>query len=67
MLDKLLKAIGREALKERRLVCRSLSRLLQGVLLLSKQQESQPTTAEVGIVGRFKDESRDESGMPLQH
>ena len=68
LIDQLFKAIGREALKEK---TPSLQELEQTpsrcdvFTFKSTTGKQRAAPAEVGIAGRFKDESRDESGMPL--
>ncbi len=52
MLDKLLKAVGREALKEKTLSLQELEQTLQGLMSsLSKQQEGEPTTTRTTTAG----------------
>ncbi len=66
ILDKLLKAIGREALKEKTPSLQELEQTLQGVMSsLSKQQESSQQQQSSGSLDNPRDESGDDSGMPF--
>jgi uncharacterized protein with von Willebrand factor type A (vWA) domain len=66
MLDKLLKAIGREALKEKTPSLQELEQTLQGLMSsLSKQQEGSQQQQGSGSVADSRGESGDDSGMAL--
>ena len=71
MLDKLLKAVGREALKEKTLSLQELEQTLQGLMSsLSKQQEGsqqqqEQQQQESGSVADSHGERGDASGMAL--
>src|SRR5215217_358508 len=66
MLDKLLQAIGREALKERTPSLQELEQTLQGVMSsLSKQQEGSRRQERSGSLADSRNESEDDSGMPF--
>jgi uncharacterized protein with von Willebrand factor type A (vWA) domain len=66
MLDKLLKAIGREALKEKTPSLQELEQTLQGLMSpLSKQQELSQQQQRSGSLADSKDESGDDYGMPF--
>jgi uncharacterized protein with von Willebrand factor type A (vWA) domain len=66
MLDKLLKAIGREALKEKTPSLQELEQTLQGVMSsLSKQQELSQQQQRSGSLADSRDESGDNYGMPF--
>src|SRR5919112_5649549 len=66
MLDRLFKAIGREALKEKTPSLQELEQTLQGVMSsLSKQQEGSQEQERSGSLANSKNESEDDSGMPF--
>jgi uncharacterized protein with von Willebrand factor type A (vWA) domain len=66
MLDKLLKAIGREALKEKTPSLQELEQTLQGLMSsLSKQQEGSQQQQGSGSGADPRGESGDDSGMAL--
>ena len=67
VLDNLLKAIGREALKEKTPSLQELEQTLQGLMSsLSKQQEGgQQQQKKSGSMADSRGESGDDSGMPL--
>ena len=66
VLDKLLKTIGREALKEKTPSLQELEQTLQGVMSsLSNQQELGQQQQRSGSLGDSKDENEDDSGMPF--
>jgi len=66
MLDKLLKAIGREALKEKTPSLQELEQTLQGLMSsLSKQQEGSKQQQGSGSGADPRGESGDDSGMAL--
>jgi uncharacterized protein with von Willebrand factor type A (vWA) domain len=67
MLDKLLQAIGREALKEKTPSLQELEQTLQGVMSsLSKQQEGSRQQERSGSLADSRNESEDDdSGMPF--
>jgi uncharacterized protein with von Willebrand factor type A (vWA) domain len=66
MLDKLLKAIGREALKEKTPSLQELEQTLQGLVSsISKQQEGSQQQQESGSVADSQGESEEDSGMAL--
>jgi uncharacterized protein with von Willebrand factor type A (vWA) domain len=66
MLDKLLKAIGREALKEKTPSLQELEQTLQGLMSsLSKQQEGSQQQQGSGSVADSRGESEEDSGMAL--
>jgi uncharacterized protein with von Willebrand factor type A (vWA) domain len=66
LLDKLLKAIGREALKERTPSLQELEQTLQGLMSsLSKQQEGGQQQQKSGSTADSRVEREDDSGMPL--
>src|SRR3712207_2511366 len=66
MLDKLLKAIGREALKEKTPSLQELEQTLQGVMSsLSKQQELRHQQQRSGSLTDSQDKSGDDYGMPF--
>jgi uncharacterized protein with von Willebrand factor type A (vWA) domain len=64
VLDKLLKALGREALRERTLSMQELEQALQGVMTQQGQQE-QESKQQTGSQSGSKGETGDDSGMPL--
>ena len=66
MLDKLLKAIGREALKEKTPSLQELEQTLQGLMssLLNQQEGSQQQERSASLAGS-RNESEDHSGMPF--
>ena len=66
MLDKLLKAIGREALKEKTPSLQELEQTLQGLMssLLNPQEGSQQQERSASLAGS-RNESEDHSGMPF--
>ena len=66
MLDKLLKAIGREALKEKTPSLQELEQTLQGLMSsLSRQQEGSQQQQKSGSTADSRGEGEDDSGMPL--
>jgi uncharacterized protein with von Willebrand factor type A (vWA) domain len=66
MLDQLFKAIGREALKEKTPSLQELEQTLQGIMSsLSKQQEISEQQQIPGSLDDARDDSREDSGMPL--
>ncbi|MFL6484869.1 MAG: VWA domain-containing protein [Nitrososphaera sp.] len=66
ILDRLLNAIGREALKERTPSLQELEQTLQGVMSsLSKQQENNRLQQNTGSLANSSEESVDDSGIPL--
>jgi uncharacterized protein with von Willebrand factor type A (vWA) domain len=66
MLDQLFKAIGREALKEKTPSLQELEQTLQGIMSsLSKQQEINEQQQIPGSLDDARDDSREDSGMPL--
>ncbi|MFL6482464.1 MAG: VWA domain-containing protein [Nitrososphaera sp.] len=66
ILDKLLNAIGREALKEKTPSLQELEQTLQGVMSsLSKQQENNRLQQNTGSLANSSEESVDDSGIPL--
>jgi uncharacterized protein with von Willebrand factor type A (vWA) domain len=66
MLDKLLKAIGREALKEKTPSLQELEQTLQGLMSsLSKQQEGSQQQQGSGSVSDSRGESGDDPGVAL--
>jgi uncharacterized protein with von Willebrand factor type A (vWA) domain len=66
MLDKLLKAIGREALKEKTPSLQELEQTLRGLMSsLSKQQEGSQQQQRSSSVADSSGESGDDSGMAL--
>src|SRR5919201_5164930 len=66
VLDKLLKTIGREALKEKTPSLQELEQTLQGVMSsLSNQQELGQQQQRSESLGDSKDENEDDSGMPF--
>ena len=66
MLDKLLQAIGREALKEKTPSLQELEQTLQGVMSsLPKQQEGSRQQERSGSLADSRNESEDDSGMPF--
>ncbi|HVD20563.1 MAG TPA: VWA domain-containing protein, partial [Nitrososphaera sp.] len=66
MLDKLLQAIGREALKEKTPSLQELEQTLQGVMSsLSKEQEGSRQQERSGSLADSRNESEDDSGMPF--
>jgi hypothetical protein len=66
MLDKLLQAVGREALKEKTPSLQELEQTLQGVMSsLSKQQEGSLQQESSGSLADSGNESEDDSGMPF--
>jgi uncharacterized protein with von Willebrand factor type A (vWA) domain len=66
ILDKLLKAIGREALKEKTPSLQELEQTLQGVMSsLSKQQEFSQQQQRSGSLTDSRDEGGDDYGMPF--
>ena len=64
VLDKLLKALGREALKEKTPSLQELEQALQGVMLQEGQQE-QESRQQAGSQSGSKGDTGDDSGMPL--
>ncbi|MDQ4067190.1 MAG: hypothetical protein M3114_06345, partial [Thermoproteota archaeon] len=66
ILDKLLKAIGREALKEKTPSLQELEQTLQGVMSsLSKQQDLNQQQQRPELPADSRDESGDDFGMPF--
>ncbi|MDQ3969168.1 MAG: hypothetical protein M3275_12330, partial [Thermoproteota archaeon] len=66
ILDKLLKAIGREALKEKPPSLQELEQTLQGVMSsLSKQQDLNQQQQRPELPADSRDESGDDFGMPF--
>ena len=66
ILDGLLNAIGREALKEKTPSLQELEQTLQGVMSsLSKQQENRRLQESTGSLPNSNEESADDSGIPL--
>jgi uncharacterized protein with von Willebrand factor type A (vWA) domain len=66
MLDKLLKAIGREALKEKTPSLQELEQTLQGMMSsFSKQQEGSQQQQGSGSMSDSRGESEDDPGMAL--
>lgn len=64
VLDKLLKALGREALREKTPSLQELEQALQGVLSQEGQQE-QESRQQAGAQSGSKGDTGDDSGMPL--
>jgi uncharacterized protein with von Willebrand factor type A (vWA) domain len=64
VLDKLLKALGREALKEKTPSLQELEQALQGVMSQEGQQE-QESKQQAGAQSGSKGDTGDDSGMPL--
>ncbi|HEX2106450.1 MAG TPA: VWA domain-containing protein [Nitrososphaera sp.] len=68
ILDQLFKAIGREALREKTPSLQELEQTLQDVLSsLSKQQQQENSKQQPipGSLGDSREDSRDDSGIPL--
>jgi uncharacterized protein with von Willebrand factor type A (vWA) domain len=66
ILDGLLNAIGREALKEKTPSLQELEQTLQGVMsTLSKQQENSRLQHSTGSLANSNEEVADDSGIPL--
>ncbi|MGI0025792.1 MAG: hypothetical protein ACREA4_11710, partial [Nitrososphaera sp.] len=67
LLDKLLKAVGREALRERTANLQELEQALQGAMYPSPQDQREQDTNQAGSEARAgsSGESGDDSGMPL--
>src|SRR5688500_17650221 len=63
VLDRLLKALGREALREKTPSLQELEQALQGAMSSTEQQEqqSQQSSSQTGSEG----DTADDSGMPL--
>ncbi|HJS67884.1 MAG TPA: VWA domain-containing protein [Nitrososphaera sp.] len=64
VLDKLLKALGREALREKTPSLQELEQALQGVMSQEGQQE-QESRQQAGAQSGSKGDTGDDSGMPL--
>jgi uncharacterized protein with von Willebrand factor type A (vWA) domain len=64
VLDKLLKALGREALREKTPSLQELEQALQGVMSQEGQQE-QESKQQAGAQSGSKGDTGDDSGMPL--
>jgi uncharacterized protein with von Willebrand factor type A (vWA) domain len=67
LMDRLFKAIGREALKEKTPSLQELEQTLQGVMssLSNQQQENSEQHQTNGSLDDSREDSRDDSGMPL--
>lgn len=63
VLDRLLKALGREALREKTPSLQELEQTLQGVMSSESQQEQQ--SRQPGSLSGAEGETGDDSGMPL--
>ncbi|MGI0048888.1 MAG: VWA domain-containing protein, partial [Nitrososphaera sp.] len=64
VLDKLLKALGREALREKTPSLQELEQALQGIMSQEGQQE-QESRQQAGSQSGSKGDTGDDSGMPL--
>jgi len=67
LMDRLFKAIGREALKEKTPSLQELEQTLQGIMssLSNQQQENSEQHQTKGSLDDSREDSRDDSGMPL--